>query len=713
MKTSLLSLAFPGDGAALWQYMCAANGRMAAIAPPIFRVNGTRVTAHVARFDTLPARNLPQGAVEYRSVGDIVGVPGLRLEIVFQVVDESPIVRFQYRLYGTPAQTLTNKAGGNDLAYMSLSLADFERAIEVRFSEFNPLFHSFMLVEQELSTAHFTAEEKAMGPMLVGTSDDAALLLAYEHGSQYPDAFLRFQLNPDKSTTLHAVKGNYYDGQTLGPDAPFVSAWFQFGMVAGDEDTLAWAYREWVLRFQSPNLASRTPYIFYNTWNYEERVYNWYKKPDPLREPATGQPSYLADMNETRMLAEIEVAHKMGIDVFVIDTSWYEKTGDWQVSAKRFPRGLAPIVDKLNSYGMKLGLWFNPTVAAVSSSMRKMHEDCLMQWNGVPQKPHEVWETEASQGLSLVSRYAEAFADELIRLHREWGVTYFKWDAIGQYGSDTAGNFHGTDANTVQERRDGYAFLLGRYMVKVVDKLCAACPEAIVDFDITEGGRTVGLEFLGAGKYFLINNGPYFHDYNIPVGTDGNVNMFFHPGPARAWICRAPLSFDKWIPSVLFLTHYLPDDDHSEGWQGQKQVTGENQWIAIASLVLGQNGIWGDLCALSEAGIARFGTALGLYKQVRGDITRAYPVRVGMVGGSPEVHEKIWNKSGRGVVSVFAGTRGTYTYITQNTVTGDVWHNHGVEVKRLPDGKARIVATFGNGEYAKVIFFGIAVTEEK
>ena len=74
-------------------------------------------------------------------------------------------------------------------------------------------------------------------------------------------------------------------------------------------------------------------------------------------------------MNEERILAEIDVAHRMGIDVFVLDAGWFEKTGDWQVSRKRFPNGLGPVKARLDRYGMKLGLWFDPLAAAVSSRM--------------------------------------------------------------------------------------------------------------------------------------------------------------------------------------------------------------------------------------------------------------------------------------------------------------------------------------------------------
>jgi len=103
-----------------------------------------------------------------------------------------------------------------------------------------------------------------------------------------------------------------------------------------------------------------------------------------------GKP-YLESMNEDRILKEIDVAHRMGVDVFVLDTGWYEKTGDWTVSRKRFPDGLKSVKEKLDGYGMKLGLWFGPTTAAVSSRVVLEHPEWRRSWNGQVGEPNEVW----------------------------------------------------------------------------------------------------------------------------------------------------------------------------------------------------------------------------------------------------------------------------------------------------------------------------------
>lgn len=161
----------------------------------------------------------------------------------------------------------------------------------------------------------------------------------------------------------------------------------------------------------------------------------------------------------------------------------------------------------------------------------------------------------------MVSGYADAFADELIRLAKEVGVRYFKWDGISQYGCDDPHHDHGSENNSERERADSYAFELAR----IADKVAAAVPGTIVAFDVTEAGRSFAVAFLASGKYFLINNCPYYENYDVPIDLEhANWNLFFYQGQARTWIARSPLTFDKWIPSTLFLTHYFPDDPQQD-----------------------------------------------------------------------------------------------------------------------------------------------------
>jgi alpha-galactosidase len=237
------------------------------------------------------------------------------------------------------------------------------------------------------------------------------------------------------------------------------------------------------------------------------------------------------------------------------------------------------------------------------------------------------------------------------------------------------------------------------YMMKIIDKVCKVCPEAIFDFDITEDGRNVGLAFLSSGKYFAMNNGPYFHNFDVsevwktPL-ANGNVSIFANPGPARGWFTRQVLTYDKWIPSVLFLTHYQPDEPRN------------SQIINIASLILGQNGIWGEILNTSTAGTQMFSNIIGKYKQICDDITISSPVCSGSPGESIEIHEKVNTSSGKGAVVIFGNGKREISYITKSIVNQKLWCTDGVSVTFDEKGRAVIKAKFTESS-ARIIFFGV------
>jgi alpha-galactosidase len=136
-----------------------------------------------------------------------------------------------------------------------------------------------------------------MGPILAASDGRRSVLIAYEHGSQVPDAFLQFRLAPDHMVRLAAAKANYLTGQTLGPGHDYETIWFDAAAVEGDETALRAAFRDFVLRRLALHNESRKPYIYYNTWNFQERNKHWNGKPylesmnstpDGTRRPATG-----------------------------------------------------------------------------------------------------------------------------------------------------------------------------------------------------------------------------------------------------------------------------------------------------------------------------------------------------------------------------------------------------------------------------------------
>lgn len=577
----------------------------------------------------------------------------MNIDLVIRVSKKSPIIRFRYILYSEAIRFLTKDNNQDNIVYCAYKSIPNSKNLEVRISDYDYMYHTHVMTENDA----FANENEIMGPILVEERQDMSLLLAYEHGSQYPNKFICFE-KEDDIVSVKALRGNYVSKQVIDKDNPFETIWLQLGAVKGNTEILAKQYRMFQLKYCTLNTESRKPYIFYNTWNFQERNKRWYGN------------KYLTDMTFDRMIKEIDIAHKMGIEVFVIDTGWYKQTGDWIINEEKFPDRLKLIKKKLDSYDMKLGIWFNPIAAGKSSKMYLSQKENAINKRDCEQIPHEIWETEESYEMCLASGYWEKYALRLCELIKELGISYIKWDAVGMDGCQQGNHYHGTEENSAQECEENYAFNIVNYLVKIIDYVCERNPEVIFDFDITEPGRCTGLSFLSSGKYFAINNGSYLSDFDMERQPNQWSNVFVHPGPARTWVARRILDYDKWIPSILFLTHYLPDDGY------------DSQLLNISSLILGQNGIWGDLLTLSDEGIQLFNDSLSAYKEVRDDITEAYPITFGRPGETFEVHEKINEETGKGAVCLFTNSIGQYTYKVKNKTTKNikVFGNANVEI---------------------------------
>ena len=196
--------------------------------------------------------------MEYRFRGTLREDPSLGSELRFRLSD-GPIVRFQYRLTATKPHAFSRSGAVDEIEYLGTSFDGLPRAREIRLSEFVELLHSYTLSERAVTRLHFEAGLGAMGPILVATDGRRTMLLAYEHGSQAPDAFLRYDLGRRSHGALRAVKGNYWSGQTVDADHPYETLWLQAGLVAGDLDGTAEAYRAFVREELSERRDPRAP----------------------------------------------------------------------------------------------------------------------------------------------------------------------------------------------------------------------------------------------------------------------------------------------------------------------------------------------------------------------------------------------------------------------------------------------------------------------
>ncbi|HEY5587117.1 MAG TPA: alpha-galactosidase [Ruminiclostridium sp.] len=664
---------------------------------PIFEIDMKHLGGEALRFSGIEnERELANGGKEVKLNFELDTSDEIQVSVYLRYFLHCPFIRYRYEINAKTPVMLTKAEGKDNIKYTGFSSKFIKDGLtEIQFSQFNPNVHSFNPNFDKKTDGELTLGCRFPGPTILLENESYCCLLSYEHGAEYPDSYLGFNTKIENNylhIDIRAEKGNYYHGEILNTTHSFISPWFHFAICSGDKDAMFKHYRTFLLKYICENQESRKPYIFYNTWNYQERnnYFNGNK--------------YLDSMKLDHILKEIDVAHKMGVDVYVIDTGWFNKTGDWLVNLDFFPDNLMQVKQKLDEYNMKLGLWFNPTVAAKTSEIYKSHPEYKITQDG-KDFCNEIWETEESYTMCLASGFSDYFIEKMIQLNKDLGVTYFKWDGIGQYGCNSPLHDHGNETNTPEERLHCYSYKMGMEMIKIVEAVTLKCADVIVDFDVTEGGRFVGLGFLSVGKYFLLNNGPYSMDFDLPekfeaatnkvaVNLAPYTNVFFFPGPSRSRICRQGVRYDSFVPSILFLAHFLPDAPRL------------SQNNSLASLMLGSNGIWGDLLSLNESDIKVFSDALNKYKLVGEHITSSYPVTRGFIGSSPEIYEKVNYEEAKGLVCFFTKSKGTYVHITGKINIKEFSHIDGADNYEITlDGRLKIIVNLDANDARYVFVF--------
>ena len=171
--------------------------------------------------------------------------------------------------------------------------------------------------------------------------------------------------------------------------------------------------------------------------------------------------------------------------------------------------------------------------------------------------------------------------------------------------------------------------------------------------------------------------------------------MFFFPGPARSRICRHGALFDSFVPSVLFLSHFLPDPPVL------------SQMNSLCSLMLGSNGIWGELADLSEEDIGLFANTISKYKRVRDSVNESYPKAKGCIGSSPEIYDKIQYAKAEGLICFFTKAGGEFTYVTDPMDTGRISGVDGADAWEITAaGRLKVTVVLKDNEARPVFIFG-------
>lgn len=137
------------------------------------------------------------------------------------------------------------------------------------------------------------------------------------------------------------------------------------------------------------------------------------------------------DVHEAGQMQLAEHAARLGVELFVVDDGWFvgrasdnAGLGDWRPDPVKFPRGLGPLIERVNELGMDFGLWVEPEMVNPDSELYRTHPDWVYAF---PTRAR----SEARNQLVLnlgredVRAYLFEALDTLLTNHP---ITYLKWD---------------------------------------------------------------------------------------------------------------------------------------------------------------------------------------------------------------------------------------------------------------------------------------------
>jgi len=137
------------------------------------------------------------------------------------------------------------------------------------------------------------------------------------------------------------------------------------------------------------------------------------------------------DHDLPRLLELADLAAGLGVERYVLDDGWFRHRrgdsaglGDWYVDEDVWPRGLAPLIDRVRANGMRFGLWFEPEMVNPDSDLFRAHPDWVLSARDrlpVLQRNQLVLDLSRPE----VGQYLLERIDSVLS---EYDISYVKWD---------------------------------------------------------------------------------------------------------------------------------------------------------------------------------------------------------------------------------------------------------------------------------------------
>jgi alpha-galactosidase len=305
---------------------------------------------------------------------------------------------------------------------------------------------------------------------------------------------------------------------SLGPGQSMSLPPIFHGTGRGEPDEAFRIAQRYVKSRIAPAALKNWPWVVYDIWGTE------------------------AEGVEQALLDEIEPAASLGVELFYVDAAWYQGSsrkgnGDWGCglgnyveNREKFPRGLAHMSKQVHQHGMKFGLWVGPNIVDSRLVPHPIPQRWVAQQDGADRVLRiKTWESPCLQVCLGCPDYVDYLKTNLVRLVKEFGLDWLKWDNSGIPGIPGECNRadHGHEA-----AGGSHAALLGQY--EVFKHLHAQFPDLVLE----QCGYGSRLD-LGLARTIRAN---WLSDASFPsthVRHNSLVASYVYPSSYNgAWVLR-------------------------------------------------------------------------------------------------------------------------------------------------------------------------------
>jgi alpha-galactosidase len=241
-------------------------------------------------------------------------------------------------------------------------------------------------------------------------------------------------------------------------------------------------------------------------------------------------------VDEPGQMALAEKAASIGVERFVMDDGWFGQRkddhaglGDWYVNPQKFPHGLKPLIDKVQSLNMDFGLWVEPEMVNPDSDLYRKHPDWVLNFSGRPR-------TEARNQLVLnlarpdVRAYVYGFLDKLLN---ENDIAFLKWDYNRNWSEP------GWPAVAPEDQKKVYVDFINN-LYSILAELRAKHPSVEIE-SCSGGGARVDLGIMKLTDEFWTSDNTDPYDRLL---IQNGFTYAYTPAVMMAWVTDSPSGAD-------------------------------------------------------------------------------------------------------------------------------------------------------------------------